>query len=159
MENKYLTQMAADKTNWHGRHPPFCPNEKEVAFYKDLIGESRPVYLLGMTKELMNLCDVAVDLSPVESEKPTLKLNWFDLRDISVGCIIGDGVINLTGYSLVNHLSKISNSFVCRIFTEKLEGMKYATFFPKEFPESHQIILTQPGIVMIKWEFDNFKTI
>ena len=151
MEEKLL-KIIEDTDHWHGKLPPFSPNEAEVVIYKQLIGDLFPVCLLGMTEKLVPLCDVAVDLNPVSINKITIKCNWNDLKD-HYAVIIGDGVINLEGMQFVENMSKLCDRFISRVFLNKLEGMKYATFFPNEFPGSKEVIHTQENIAIVIWEF------
>jgi hypothetical protein len=144
-------ELIKDTEHWHGKNPPYSPNEEEIKIYKNLI-KDHPVCLLGMTKELLPFCDLAVDLNPISIDKPTLKEDWNNLTG-DFGTIIGDGVINLEGFQLVDKMSLICKRLVCRIFMEKLPNMKYAAFFPKEFPKANVIMETQQNIVIVVWEF------
>jgi hypothetical protein len=110
-----------------------------------------PICLLGMTKELIEFCDFMVDINPIKQEKPVVRCDWSKLNQ-QVDVIIGDGVLNLSGINLVKDLLKITNKLICRVFLKKLEGMKYATNFPTEFPGSTIIIPTQENVVMVIWE-------
>jgi hypothetical protein len=148
---KNLKKMIDDYDHWHNRKPPFCPNEHEIKLYKDLIGNSKPVYLLGLTSELIDFCDFAVDLHKSDLKK-SICLDWFQLDNINAGAIIGDGVLNITDFSLVEKMSKLTKKLILRVFLKKLEWMKYANFFPKEFPGA-KIIETQPDIAIVYWEF------
>lgn len=149
--NENLKLMIDDHNHWHGRKPPLCPNEYEVNLYKELIGDLNPVYLLGLTSELIDLCDVAVDLCPSYIKK-SLCLNWYDLDNINAGVIIGDGVLNITNFDLIDRMSKLTKKLVLRVFLEKQEWMKYANFFPEEFPGA-TVIITQPKVAMVTWLF------
>ena len=149
--------MISDTTNWQNlKTPGFFPNEAEVEIYKKYIADLKPVYLLGMTQELAPYCDIAVDLTPVPVGIPTIQANWLDLTGFEAGAIIGDGVINLTGFELVDKMSKLTKVLVCRVFIKKLDGMKYATFFPKEseLPNPTKVIKTSDSTVMVLWNFD-----
>ena len=143
--------MIGDSQHWHSMLPPLSPDDKDIAIYKQAIGDLSPVYLLGMTKQLVELCDVAVDLFPIEIGKPTIQSNWLDL-DVRAGAVIGDGVINLAGFDLIDHMLSISERFICRVFMAKQPGMKYATFFPTEFPHNPTIISTQKDIAILIWD-------
>lgn len=107
--------------------------------------------MLGMTKELVHICDFMVDLNPIPQVKPVFVSNWSELS-VSVRTIIGDGVLNLEGPDLVEKLMENCERLVCRVFLRKLEGMKYATHFPTEFPKAKQIIPTQQDVVIVVWE-------
>ena len=144
--------LIKDTLHWENLKPPLAPNEDEVLIYRQFIGDSTPVYLLGMTKELVPLCNVAVDLHPRDIGKPTIKSDWNDLDGIKVGAIIGDGIINLTGFDFIEKTLLLTDKLICRVFMAKQPGMKYATFFPTEFPGKHSIIHTQENIAIVKWE-------
>lgn len=145
-------RMIKDTDHWHGLLPPMAPNAEEVALYRKFIGESRPVYLLGMTKDLLDLCDVAVDLNPVPTTKSVLLANWLEMDGFQAGVVIGDGVLNLAGMELVERVSKLSKKLICRVFLKRQPWMKYATHFPKSFPGA-TITQTQPEIAMVVWSF------
>ena len=148
-----LEKLITDKDNWHGRNPPFCPNLEEVEIYKKLTKDQHPICLFGVTKELGDLCDFAIDLNPVPYPKFTVKANWFDIKNQFINCIIGDGVVNLYGNELIEHVSTISKTFVARVFMKKLDGMKYAKFFPTDFPTASKVIITQPDVAVVQWNF------
>jgi len=147
-----MTNLIEDVAHWENLKPPLSPNDAEIEIYRNLIGDSAPVYLLGMTKELVSLCDIAIDLNPRKIDKPTIKSDWQDLSGFHVGAIIGDGIINLTGFDFINKALTLTDKFICRVFMTKQPGMKYATFFPREFPGKHRIIHTQQDIVIVIWE-------
>jgi len=139
-----------DITHWQNLKPPLAPNQTEIEIYKDEIIFLSPVVLLGMTKELVPLCDVAVDLNPVDIGKPTIKSDWYDF-EFKSRAIISDGAINFTGLELVDRVLQMTNKFVCRVFLKKLPGMKYATYFPSELPGA-RVISTQQDVVIAIWE-------
>jgi hypothetical protein len=105
-----------------------------------------------VTNELLDLCDVAVDLHPSYYKYKALCLNWFDLDGINAGAIIGDGVLNITSFDLIDKMSRLTKKLILRVFLEKQDWMKYANFFPKEFPGA-TVIETQPKIAMVTWLF------
>lgn len=146
MEDKLL----GDTKHWQGLKPPLSPNKEEVAIYERLCREFGPVCLLGMTKELVHICDYMVDLNPIPQPKPVIKSGWANFRGLSEA-IIGDGVLNLAGVELATNLITRCEILVCRVFLKKLEGMKYATHFPNHFPGSHEVIETQPDVAIVVW--------
>ena len=103
-----------------------------------------------MTKELAGLCDLAVDLNPIEFDKPTLKADWNDLSD-PFGAVIGDGVVNLEGMQIVDKMLAIADVFVARVFLERMPWMKYARYFPQEFPGASSVTVTHPSVAMVVW--------
>lgn len=145
-----------DLEHWHSLKPPLSPNPLEILLFEQNLKPEGSVCLLGMTKELVSLCDQAVDLRPLTIDKPTIKEDWAALTPEQVGSVktvIGDGVINLAGMSLVGSVSQWSDRFICRVFLKKLPGMKYATFFPNEFPGASKVIPTQDGVAIVIWDF------
>ena len=143
--------MIEDTTHWQNLKPPLSPNEYEVELFKLHINGFNPVCLLGMTKELIPLCHFMVDLNPISQDKPVIKSDWKNL-DKTSSVIICDGVLNLAGIELIDHLLKLTDKIVCRTFLKKLEGMKYAQHFPQEFLGAELIIPTQENVVMAIWD-------
>lgn len=141
-----------DTNHWQNLKPPLCPDEREVEIYARYCGKTKPVCLLGMTKELIHLCDYMVDLNPIPQEKPVIRSAWEDLEG-RAEVILGDGVLNLAGIGLVQSLSRKCRKLVCRVFLKKLEGMKYATHFPNNFPGAEEVFETQPNVAMVIWTF------
>lgn len=134
--------------------PPLAPNETEVALYDNLIGQNRErVLLLGYTKQLLHLSTEALDLNPPPESK-VAKGNWFDIAE-PYDVIIGDGVLNLVGGSLVEHLKRFCSKLIIRFFTDKIEGMKYATYFKNNtvILEPSREIETQKSCKILVWEF------
>ena len=161
-------ELINDVAHWQNLKPPLAPNELEISVYKELIRDSKPVCLLGMTKELVPLCDFAVDLNPLNIGKPTIKSDWNEIANLKVsgvdfnsgkceiskfhaGAIIGDGPINLTGFQFIEKALSVADKLICRVFMVKQPGMKYAQFFPTEFPGSHVIVNTQDDIAIVMW--------
>lgn len=144
--NSYITHFST-------LQPPLSPNQEEVKIYEEFC--EGKVLLLGYTKELMRLATVSVDLNPPENaHSQTRKGDWFDITE-RFDTIIGDGVLNLVGGDLLDHLKTLSNRICIRFFTEKIETMKYATIFSSNLkimlPSS--ITPTQDKCVMLKWNF------
>jgi len=124
--------MENDCTHFSNLKPPLSPNLYEVEIYKKYIGTDRfeKVLLLGYTKELIDLATIAIDINPINHPK-VKKGNWFDISD-NYDVIMGDGVLNLVGGSLVDKLLSFTNLIIIRFFPEKLECMKYATYFKND---------------------------
>lgn len=146
-----MDNLLEDTEHWQNLKPPLSPNIEEVEIYKNQVKGMQPICLLGMTKELIPMCDYMVDLNPIKTSKKVIQCDWLNLEECSEA-IIGDGVINLAGMRLVNSMRKICRKLVCRVFTKKLPGMKYATNFPDNFPDSRLIIPTQENVVVVVWD-------
>ena len=144
-------KLLQDTQHWQGLRPPLSPNENEVKIYEKKCLGMGTVCLLGMTKELIHICEYMVDLNPIPQTKPVISCDWGELSSFAE-VIIGDGVINLAGLSLSDNLRKKCDRLVCRVFKRKFEGMKYATHFPTEFPGAKEIIETQKDIAIVIWE-------
>jgi len=135
--------------------PPLSPNDIEVSIYKDLIGDSSDVLLLGYTKELLFLATTAVDLS-YTGTNPKVKIgNWFDIVERH-DVIIGDGVLNLAGDKLLGHLLGLCKCMlIIRFFTKKLKGMRYATYFRGNMspliPPPDLVFKTQESCEILVW--------
>ena len=135
------------KDHWFNTMPPLSPNDKEVEIYaRECLGH-HPVCLFGLTKQLQHLSDFMVDFNTVETNKKIIQCDWMLLQEKSQ-VIIGDGVINLLEFKLIDKALSLAEKFVTRIFTKKHKGMLYATFFPTAFPNASEVIHTQDGVVM-----------
>lgn len=143
--------MNKDIEHWQNLQPPLCPNLYEIEIYKHHVKGYGPVCLLGMTKNLQDLCEYMVDINPIKQSKPVIKQNWNEFNGYAEA-IIGDGVLNLEGLQLVEKLNKICKKLICRVFLKKFDWMKYATYFPTNFPNSSIVIPTQKDISIVIWE-------
>lgn len=132
---------------------PLYPNENEVSIYEKNVLNNNTL-LLGYTKQLIHLSIDAMDLNPPENTK-VIKKDWFTI-DKYYDTIIGDGVLNLVGGDLVQYLSKYCRKLIIRFFTEKIKGMKYATYFRYNtnllLPDV--IIDTQESCKILIWNFE-----
>ena len=137
--------------HWQNLRPPLAPNSDEVKIYENLCDQG-PVVMLGMTKELIHLCEYMVDLNPIPQSKPVVKSDWAGFQGLA-GTVIGDGVLNLAGIGLVDELLPKCDRVVCRVFLKKLDGMKYATHFPTSFPGSSRIIPPQTDVAIVVWDY------
>lgn len=147
MKEKYIQ----DKDHWVNLKPPLSPNDYEIEIYRHHIKGLKPVCLLGTTKKLIPLCDFMVDLSPSDNlEKEVLKCDWRSFGKFSE-VVVGDGVLNLEGQDLVYDLLKFTKKVICRVFLKKLEGMKYAKYFPNSFLDAELVIPTQENVVIAIW--------
>uniref|UniRef100_A0A6C0C9F6 Uncharacterized protein n=1 Tax=viral metagenome TaxID=1070528 RepID=A0A6C0C9F6_9ZZZZ len=131
---------------------PLYPNEYEADIYTR--HKKGKTLLLGYTKQLLHLCDDAMDNNPNLDIKNVIKQDWFTL-DKHYDTVIGDGVLNLVGGGLVTYLSTRCDRLIVRFFTEKINGMRYATFFKHNtaFLLPDVIIDTQPGCKILIWNF------
>ena len=145
-----------DIDHFNNLNPPLCPNNDEITVYKKHLGTGKKL-LLGYTKQLINLCDDAMDLNPPANLiSSIIKQDWFTITDF-YDTIIGDGVLNLVGGKLVQYLSTHCNTLIIRFFTDKIDGMKYATNFRNNtiFMLPDTIIHTQPSCKILIWKFQN----
>ena len=162
--------------------PPLSPNVTEIQHYRDLIDEltlttmnspinptttkttttitkNPRILLLGFTKELQPLCTEFIDINPNHpyiKDSRSITGNWYFNISEQYDVIIGDGVLNLVSGSLVKHLSKYCKRLIIRFFVEKIDNMRYATWFRNntEFLLPDKIITTQPKCKMLIWDFN-----
>jgi hypothetical protein len=146
-----------DIDHFNNLQPPLSPNEQEVEIYRQFTETLEPTLLLGYTKQLLPLCDYAMDLNPPDEPRynHVIQQNWFDIPEHTYDTIIGDGVLNLVGGELVQYLSGRCNTLVIRFFTKKLPNMKYATQYRHNtnFLLPDEIIETQPNCKILIWRF------
>lgn len=142
-------------THFSTLQPPLSPNKEEVLMFEEFCREKKRVLLLGYTKELMHLATIAVDLNPPPHHN-VQQGDWFDIEG-NFDAIIGDGVLNLVGGDLVDHLSTLSNNICIRFFTERMSSMKYATIFSSNLKVllPTTVTPTQDKCVMLTWNFKN----
>lgn len=144
--------MISDSNHFNNLPLPLYPDPKEVSIYEQYTTSSNNVLLLGYTKQLIHLSTKAIDLNPINDT--IIKQDWFSVNE-HYDIIIGDGVLNLVGGELVTHLSKYCNTLIIRFFTDKIEGMKYATNFKfnTSFLLPDVIIDTNPSCKILIWHF------
>jgi hypothetical protein len=145
--------MLNDANHFSNLPPPLFPDEIDVVIYEKYKLQGNTL-LLGYTKQLYHLCDTAIDLNPHPEAKKIIKGDWFSITE-QYDTIIGDGVLNLAGGSLVEYLSKHCKILIIRFFTEKIPGMKYATYFKHNtsFLLPDIIIDTRPSCKILVWNF------
>ena len=78
-----MNKSIEDTKHWQNLKPPLCPNEYEIELYRHHIRGYKPVCLLGMTKQLIELCDFMIDLNPINQEKPVIKSDWYNINEKS----------------------------------------------------------------------------
>lgn len=144
--------MLSDSNHFNNLPLPLYPDPKEVSIYEQYTTSSNNILLLGYTKQLIHLSTKAIDLNPINDT--IIKQDWFSVNE-HYDIIIGDGVLNLVGGELVSHLSKYCNILIIRFFTDKIEGMKYATNFKfnTSFLLPDVIIDTNPSCKVLIWHF------
>lgn len=144
-----------DSDYWSSLEEPKAPNKQEVELFRKF--KTGKTLLLGETKQLIPLCNEAIDLYPQSIARQG---DWFALED-QYDTIIGDGVLNLVGFDLVSKLREHCKTLILRSFTHEIRYVypwKYAQYF-FNFPldESCINIWTQKGCVMTIWEFKDDK--
>lgn len=140
--------------------PPLAPNSSEIEIYNRYVKQiktdnKKTCLLLGFTKELIDLSDVAIDIDPPpNSNAKIITDDWFNINTY-YDIIIGDGCINMVGGKLIEHLSQFCGTLVIRFFMDKLSEMKYATRFRHNTPFllPDEIIETQPSCKILIWHF------
>jgi len=153
MKNKYILlyyYIPEDHGCWDNLKPPKSPNEYEISIFKKYIKGN--VLLLGETKALRPLANEGIDLYPTDFAKEG---HWFDIKEY-YDTIIGDGCINLSGFSLIEAVKNNCDRFICRIFGKELkesQRWKYVKCFFDEFDGATEIIKTQSGCYIVIWDF------
>lgn len=145
-----------DRSHWLSLKPPSAPSVADVGIYQQLLEPGR-VLLLGCTEKLLPLADHALDLDPLYDNPVIRQGDWRDNREFFDN-IIGDGVFHLDENlcrDLLQMAQKHCRVFISRSFNQKLEGMRYARFFPgpEDFPLRPQEIIQQPLYTFYKWRF------
>ena len=115
--------------------------------------------LLGSTKDLLGLCDAALDVSPVYNDKKIIAGNWAD-NNIFYQNIIGDGVLNLNEL-LCDQIMAMAKKNCCRlvvrVFNYKLPIMKVAAYFPtpNNFETKPEVFYCTEEYSFFKWNFES----
>jgi hypothetical protein len=126
-------------------------------FKENLIDGS--TLLLGSTKDLLSLCDEALDTFPVYNDKKIITGHWAD-NNIFYQNIMGDGVLNLNEV-LCNQIMAMAKKNCCRlivrVFNYRLPIMKVATYFPtaNHFKKKPEVIYHTEEYSFFKWDFEN----
>lgn len=113
--------------------------------------------LLGSTRELLNLCDVALDVDPVYADKKIIVGDWLE-NTMFFENIIGDGVLNFNE-DLCNKLLKMAekncSQFMVRAFNYRLPIMQVADYFPSvyDFSMKPKLIFASNEYSFYQWNF------
>jgi hypothetical protein len=117
---------------WANLTPPLAPSEENVGMYKQLMLEGTTL-LLGVTPQMFDLADAALDIDPFMMSDKVIIGNWLD-NTSTFSNIIGDGCFNLLTIeqcdSLVQMASQYSKRLIVRSFNYRLEEMRIAEHFP-----------------------------
>jgi hypothetical protein len=147
--------MEQDIAHWSSLKPPLSPSPGEVEIYKANLLPGKTL-LLGQTPALIDLCDIALDSHPFHPmHEKVVAGDWEMLLTSGMifDNIIGDGVINLAQWKLLNIVSNCCDRFISRVFTKKQVGMKYATFFPVLFPRNPRVEGENEECPILIWDF------
>jgi hypothetical protein len=140
--------------------PPLSPSIEDVEIYKkNLLNGS--TLLLGSTKELLGICDQALDIDPVYPNEKIIIGDWLDNKDFYTN-IIGDGILNFSDslcHELLDMAEKNCNNFIVRAFNYKMPIMKIAQYFPTEesFKSAPQVMYQNKEYSFFKWTFGQIK--
>jgi hypothetical protein len=149
MTDKYLEQ----DPHWVNLPYPLKPCDAEVDVYRKHLITGNTL-MLGSTKQLIDICDVAVDLAPRYDHHKIIKGDWYKLFGFYEN-IIADGSINLTGPSLIDAVKPHCKQFISRVFSKKFPTMKYAELFYSEFPNATKIAEINESCPIFIWKFTN----
>ena len=145
-----------EKDYWASLTPPLAPSSHDVEIYKTNLIEGSTL-LLGSTKQLLDLCDIALDVSPVYQDKKIIVGDWVN-NEMFFENIIGDGVLNFN-QNLCNQLLEMAekncNQFLVRVFNYKMPIMRVADYFPstKIFHIRPKVIFSNTEYSFYKWDF------
>ena len=142
---------------WSNLTPPLAPSQDDVAFYKQQLLEGSTL-LLGVTPQLFDLADVALDIDPFVVTEKVVIGNWLD-NTADFTNVIGDGCFNLLTMeqcdSLVQMASNHSKRLVIRSFNYRLKEMRIAEHFPtaKDFAIKPTEVVPFEKHTFYVWEF------
>ena len=145
-----------EKDYWASLTPPLAPSSHDVEIYRTNLIEGSTL-LLGSTKQLLDLCDIALDVSPVYQDKKIIVGDWVN-NEMFFENIIGDGVLNFN-HNLCNQLLEMAekncNQFLVRAFNYKMPMMRVADYFPstKIFQIRPEVIFSNTEYSFYKWDF------
>jgi hypothetical protein len=117
--------------HWTTLVPPLAPSDEDVQTYANLIVGDK-VMLLGSTFKLLSLSTVAYDIEPQYPVEKIHKSDWLDIEDVA-DTVLADGCLALDrtlSDALLTKFQHQCKRFIARTFNRRLDGMKYATFFP-----------------------------
>lgn len=137
--------------HWINLPYPLRPNPAEVEIFRENLLPGKTL-LLGSTKDLLPLCDVAVDLDPKYEDSKLIYGDWYNISG-DYENIIADGSLNWGAEELLPIIEKHCKRFICRVFSEKLPGMKYATHFYSEFEGAEKIAEINKLCPIFIWKF------
>ena len=136
--------------HWISLPYPLKPSEEEVDVFKKHV--KGKVLLLGSTYALLPLCDEAIDLVPRYNNEKIKQGDWNSIEG-SYDTIIGDGVLSWGAEEVLSSVRKHCKTFICRVFSEKLEGMRYATHFYTEFDNAEKLAELNKSCPIFMWKF------
>lgn len=138
--------MHTDIEYWTSHVPPAAPSDDDVEVFRSHIIGSNTL-LLGSTKQLLGLCDIAYDLCPKYDNPIIQDRDWITI-DSQFDTIISDGALCFGrdfSLALLERLSKHCKRFVLRSFVKvpvsAAKSKGYGSFWPK--PEDFQIAPTK----------------
>ncbi|CAB4123476.1 hypothetical protein UFOVP46_7 [uncultured Caudovirales phage] len=147
MENYWATKFV----------PPLAPSQGDVYLYQQFMLDGNTL-LLGVTSQLIDLADKALDIDPFTVTDKVIKGDWLT-NTYSATNIIGDGCFNLLTMDQCNQLvsmaSKHSKRLIIRSFNYRLKEMKIAEHFPKkeDFDVSPNEWLEFEKYTFLIWKF------
>ncbi len=147
------TDYGNNDSHWTNPPYPLKPCDAEVLEYKKYLIPGTTL-LLGSTPQLIDLCDVALDIKPRISHHKIVQGDWYKL-DKFYDNIITDGALNLTGPSLIDIVRPNCKQFISRTFSKKFSYMKYATYFYTEFPNATKVAEINESCPIFIWKFTN----
>ena len=152
-----MTMYYKDDEHWSSLIPPLSPSGTDVTIYKAFLDPGTTL-LLGHTKELLYIADVALDLNPIIADSKIVTGNWIN-NTVQYSNILCDGGLTLSKElcdAILDMASKHCANFISRVFDRRLAGMKYATYFPTEydFAIKPSMVMILPDYTFFRWKFD-----
>lgn len=115
---------------WGTLKEPLKPSASDVKFFADNIFGK--VALLGCTKELMPLCEVAIDADPYYYDVKIVIDDWLNYT-MHTDCVIADGSFNILTEEDCNKIITMAKAnrgkLIVRFFNSRLQSMKVAFNF------------------------------
>lgn len=146
-----------DKNYWASELPhPLSPSELDVILYKKFMGRGTTL-LLGCTKKLIPLSNRQLDIDPWYESDTVIVGDWVDNKHYYTNILIDGGLCFTEELcnSVLKMASKNCKTFIARTFNYKLDTMKIAEHFPKEyeFEFKPEVVIPCGSYNFYIWEF------
>ena len=152
-----VRNVTVDKTYWGSDLPrPLSPSDEDVEIYKKFIQQGTTL-LLGCTRKLIPLSDRQLDLDPWYNGDTVIKGDWVENKHYYTNIILDGGLCFTKELcdKIINMTSKNCKRFIVRSFTQKLDSMKIAAYFPtfSDFKIKPTLEIKNDNYNFYIWEF------